>query len=150
MPLNPAAKDAIRAQLERVAKGEKPRPIDIGVLTPDQFAAINAYRSEHGLPALESAVVCYVGKHHYESRSLQGYSIEDMIAQLESGLSAHSEAVVGRSMTAIQNKQGRNDGHGKVVKDLVTFELTQRKPKAEALSVVPKGDGRPDGRKRRP
>jgi hypothetical protein len=142
MPLDTTKIDAIREQLQRVANGERVRPIDIGQLTADQFAAINAYRSENGLPALESAVVCYVGRHHYASRHAQGYTIEDMIAQLESGLGAQSEVITGHSLTGLQNKVGRNDGYGHTVKDLVTLELTQRKPKAEAFSVIPKGDGK--------
>lgn len=149
MPLNPTAKDAIRANLERVAKGEKPKPIDIGELTPTQFAEINAYRSEHGLPALVSAVVCYVGKHHWEGRSLQGYSIEEMLTQIESAMSEHSIVQMNGNQTAMQNMAWRDNGDGKMVRDKATFELMQQKPKAELLSVIPKGDGRPDMRKKK-
>lgn len=142
MPIDPNKRDAIRANLQRIANGEKPPLIVIGELTQKQFADINAYRSAEQLPALESAVVVYQGRHHYESRSKDGYTIEDMVLQIESALSAHSEVVAGKKMTGIQNKQGRNDGYGHTVKDLVVLELTSRKPRAEALSVIPKGDGK--------
>lgn len=110
MPIDPNKRDAIRANLQRIANGEKPPLIVIGELTQKQFADINAYRSAEQLPALESAVVVYQGRHHYESRSKDGYTIEDMVLQIESALSAHSEVVAGKKMTGIQNKQGRNDG----------------------------------------
>lgn len=142
MPLDPTQREAIRTNLQRIANGEKPPLIIIGELTQKQFADINAYRSAEQLPALESAVVVYSGRHHYGSRIKDGYTIEDMLLQIESALSAHSEVVAGKKMTGVQNKQGRNDGYGHIVKDLVVLELTSRKPRAEALSVIPKGDGK--------
>lgn len=143
MPLDPAKKDAVRANLEQCANGEKPKPIDIGSLTQVQFAAINVHRSRLNLPSLESAVVVYVGRHHYESRSKDGYTIEDMIAQLEFGLSEHSVVITSPRMTQLQNQQGRQDGYGNHVKDIVVLELSTRKPKSEAFSVIPKGDKLP-------
>lgn len=142
MPIDQEQKAAIRLNLQRCANGEKPRPIDIGQLTETQFAEINAGRQGHGLPIIESAVIVYVGKHHYESRSKNGYSIEDMILQLESGLSEHSIVTVTNRMTRLQNKIGRHDGHGNFVMDAVIFELTVRWPKAEAFSAIPYGDNK--------
>lgn len=140
MPIDENKKAAIREQLQRIANGEKPPPIDIGSLTEIQFSDINMHRSALGLPTLESAVVVYSGRHHYSSRLKDGYNIDDMISQLESGLSAQSVVVVGKHMTALQNKTGRVDAYNITVKDQVILELTVRKPKSEAFSAIPKGD----------
>ena len=45
-------------------------------------------------------------------------------------------------MTALKNPVQRNDGYGNNVNDLGILELTQRKPRAELFSVIPKGDGK--------
>jgi hypothetical protein len=140
MPLDENKKNEIREHLAKIAAGEKPRPIDIGRLTQAQFEAINSHRSKANLPSLESAMIVYHGRHHYSSRSKDGYNIEDMISQLESGLMSESEVISSTKMTALQNKIGRRDGYGNHVKDQVILELTTRKPKAEAFSAIPKGD----------
>lgn len=150
MPLDPAKRAEIRQHLARIAAGERPKPIDIGQLTPAQFDAINVQRSRDGLPSLDSAVVVYSGRHHYSSRSADGYNIEDMILQLESGLAENSEVIATRKMTALQNKTGRDDGYGSYVKDQVVLELTARKPKAEAYSAIPKGDVAPNAKNKKP
>ena len=140
MPIEELKIQEIRGQLEKIANGEIVYPIDIGLLTQKQFADINRYRSSAGLPTLESAVIVYVGRHHHKSRLADGYSIEDMVIQLQSGLDETSVVAVARKMTVLQNVTRRNDGYGNWVRDTVVLELTARKPKAEAFSAIPKGD----------
>ena len=145
MPVDGSTLAEIYGQLEKVSKGQKVGPIDIGLLTQKQFADINAYRSRAGLPSLESAVIVYVGCHRYRSRLADGYSIPDMVMQLCSGLDAGAVVIASRKMTALQNPLRRNDGYGNAVRDTVVLELTARKPKAEAFSAIPKGDKIPPG-----
>lgn len=143
MPLDLSRIDAICANLERIAKGDQPRTIEIGEITVAQFEAINELRAASNLPAVESRVIVYTGFHHYDSRCLKdGYTTEDLILQLRSSLGAESVVIPSRKMTGLQNKQGRNDGYGRVVKDLAILELTSKKPKVLVFSVIPKGDGK--------
>jgi hypothetical protein len=44
------------------------------------------------------------------------------------------------NMTALEAGERRNDGYGNMVRDRAILELTQRKPRAELYSVMPKGD----------
>jgi len=141
MPIDPNAVHAIREHLCRIANGEKPRIITIGELTPEQLEAICAERRRLGLPELESPELVYLGRHHYESRSVDGYTVEDMILQLQSSLSPLSQVQATIKMTAMQNLDLRADGYGSAVADRAVLELTARKPRAEVYSVIPKGDG---------
>ena len=43
-------------------------------------------------------------------------------------------------MTATRSATLRSDGYGNYVFDEAVYELTQRKPRAELFSVIPKGD----------
>jgi hypothetical protein len=43
-------------------------------------------------------------------------------------------------MTALDSVARREDGYGNMVRDRAVLELTQRKPRAELYSVIPKGD----------
>jgi hypothetical protein len=149
MPLDPNRVNAICEHLERIARGEKPPLLEIGILTLAQFDYIREERARHQLPTLESPVVVYSGRHHYESRFRDGYSIQDMVLQLKSGLGDESTPIVSARSTVLKNKQGRQDGYGRTVFDEVVLELMARKPRAEAYSAIPKGD---DGgpKKRRP
>jgi hypothetical protein len=140
VPLDPSKINAICDHLARIAKGEKPPLLEIGELTDFQFTYIREERATHLLPILESPVVVYSGRHHYNSRSKDGYTIEDMVLQLKSGLGAECTPIVISRSTILKNKQGRNDGYGNMVYDEVVLELMARKPRAEAYSAIPKGD----------
>lgn len=140
MPFCQGARAQILIQLERIQNGERVSIIEIATVTEEQHAEINFYREKFGLPVLELPRIVYLGKHHYNSRRQDGYTIEDMADQLESGLAAHSQVIATHKMTALQNKLGRADGHGNFVKDLVILELTSRKPMGEAFSAIPRGD----------
>jgi hypothetical protein len=141
MPVYSNAEYLIRANLEEVAKGNRVRPVDIGEFTKEQFDYINKLRQSYGVPLLGSPVIVFFGAHLYKSRSgKDGYTIDDMVAQIMSALAPTSMVLAAPKMTAIRSTVLREDGYGNQVLDEAVFELTQRKPKAELFSVVPKGD----------
>lgn len=141
MPLSPNARDILRASLEILARGDRPLVVTIGFLTPEQHAAISEYRSKHGLPHLVSPEVVFLGRHLYASRAIKdGYSIDDIIDQIESAMSDTAMVIATHKMTALRSTTARNDRYGNQVVDEAVFELSQRRPKAELYSVIPKGD----------
>ncbi len=141
MPLNPNAREILRGHLEMLAQGERPLVVTIGHLTTEQHEVINRHRAKHALPPLESSEVVFLGRHLYNSRAVtDGYTIDDIIDQIESAMSATSMVIATHRMTALKNKTARNDRYGNQVCDEAVFELTLRRPKAELFSVIPKGD----------
>ncbi|HCK4903943.1 TPA: hypothetical protein ONA18_002915 [Pseudomonas aeruginosa] len=141
MPLYKDAEYLIRANLNEIAQGNRVRAVAIGVLTVEQFEAINRQKESEGLPRLENPEIVFLGKHAYTSRVVRdGYTIDDMIAQIASALAETAMAVASPKMTAIKSTQPREDGYGNEVLDEAIFELTARKPRAELYSIVPKGD----------
>jgi hypothetical protein len=82
----------------------------------------------------------YLGRHHHESRSSQGYTVEDMVLQIRSGLAADAAPFLRGSMTSSWAIHARDDGYGKRVRDQAVFELMARKPRFELYSVIPKSD----------
>jgi hypothetical protein len=141
MPLSEGALDAVCAQLEAIARGERVHIITIGDLLPDQVALLNRLRESLGLPIVGSELV-FLGRHIYRSRIAQdGYTVADVRAQLASAL--HETALVqitGRSSTIMQATSFREDGRGNQVRDEAVFELSSRTPRIEVYSVIPKGD----------
>ncbi len=105
-----------------------------------QFNDLNAVRRGLGLHEIESREIVFIGRHIHVSRSKDGYTIDDMILQIESALSAAAVVFANPRMTAMNNSQARADGYGNRVHDRAIFECTQRKPRAELFSVIPKGD----------
>lgn len=141
MPLSPDAREVLQATFELLAQGGKPRVATIGYLTDLQFSEINAKRISQGLHELESKEIVLLGRHLYRSRvEKDGYSIADICDQIESALSDGSVAIATTKMTALRNNVARADRYGNLVKDEAVLELTQRRPKAELFSVIPKGD----------
>lgn len=146
MPLNTNAKEIIRANLELLKEGGRPKVVTIGYLTRAQHNAINAIRAQEGKPQLENPEILFMGKHMYNSRSDDGYTIDDIIAMIESALSADAVAFSHPKMTGIMNYTHRLDAYGSQVQDLAVLELYARRPKAELFSVIPKGDTKPKDR----
>jgi len=140
MPLHDDATERIREQLHRIAASDYVPIIDIGYLTYQQLQRICDARKALGLPIVESQRILYIGRHHYESRSKQGYTIDDMILQIQASISADCEIFIGRKMTVMRAALPRPDGYGNQVRDEAVLELTRRKPCIELFSVVPKGD----------
>jgi len=140
MPLHTNSKPLIRINLHLIASGERAKVVSIGTLTEAQHQAVNAHRAQEGLPALENPEILFLGRHLYNSRSADGYTIDDMLAQIESALSAESEVVPTQKMTGLRNPTAREDGYGNHVHDVAILELTARRPKAELFSAIPRGD----------
>jgi hypothetical protein len=124
--------------------------ITIGEFTQTQFAYINLGRRKLDLHELAENRIVFIGRHLYTSRSQDGYSIDDIVTQIRSALSADAVAQIQKSMSCTQNPNPRDDGYGNAVRDRAIFEMTARKPRAELYSVIPKGDAKKPKEKGRP
>ena len=140
MPLYHGAASIVKANLLCIQSGQRPQMRAIGILTQQQHDQINACRAAIGYPLLEMPEILYIGRHHFTSRSADGYSIDDMWLQIEWALQESSVAYAHTKMTGIQAVSYREDGYGNRVMDKAVFELLSRKPRAELYSVIPKGD----------
>lgn len=140
MPLYSGADDVIGEQLARIAKCERVPLIAIGQFTPAQFTAINVGRLALGLHELAQNEIVFIGRHIYDSRTKDGYTIKDMVIQIASALCADAVADIEKFMSCVQNPMPRADGYGNAVRDRAIFEMTAKKPRAELFSVIPKGD----------
>ena len=72
--------------------------------------------------------------------------------QIVSALSADAVVMANVKTTALESATRREDGYGNMVRDRAVLELTQRKPRAELYSVIPKGTptNHPHAEKKRP
>jgi hypothetical protein len=116
--------------------------IAIGEFTAVQFAHINAGRVALDLHELAQNEIVFIGRHIYDSRTKDGYTIKDIVTQIASALCAEAVADIERFMSCIQNPTSRADGYGNAVHDRAIFEMTAKKPRAELFSVIPKGDSK--------
>lgn len=140
MPLFTSARDRIRVNLQSLNVGRRPRPVVIGNLSEVQLAAINHQRMAEELPAIIDEIV-FVGKHVHNSRMVRdGYTIDDVVAQIMSACSSDAVVIEYQKMTAMENPIPRDDGYGNAVLDRVVFECMGRHPRPELHSVIPKGD----------
>ena len=140
MPISEDDLQNVRLNLTQLSAGEKPVMVVVGSLTDAQFNAVNAVRRQLGLHEIEQNEIVFIGRHLYNSRSADGYTVEDMVDQVASALSALSVAEVSVKMTCIQNPAARPDRYGNQVRDRAVFEATSKKPRMELFSVIPKGD----------
>ncbi len=140
MPLYDDACERIRRQLEQIADGRRVPVIEIGYLTFQQLQHVRELRQTVGLPDVACPTIVYVGRHHYESRSRQGYTVDDMVRQISVCMNASAEVLLTRGMTILRAGAVRDDGYGNWVRDDGVFEMTHRKPKIELFSVIPRGD----------
>jgi hypothetical protein len=140
MPLFDGAHALIRENLEELQKGNRVRLVAVGTLTDLQLDAINQERRVSGYPPIVAEVV-FVGRHIYESRVVRdGYTKEDVIDQIASGMDAAAMVLKTHAMTAMENPNLRADRYGNSVRDRVVLECSARHPRPELFSVVPKGD----------
>ncbi|MGD0546411.1 MAG: hypothetical protein ABR991_01115 [Terracidiphilus sp.] len=140
MPLYPNAKDMIRKNLEAIQAGERAPRVVIGRLTKAQIEAVNAQQTAEELPLSIDEVV-FVGRHIHKRRILQdGYTIEDVIQQIESAMNEGSEVIATQYMTAIRNPVARADRLGNLVHDEAILECSRYRPNPDIFSVMPKGD----------
>ena len=143
MPIYTDIKNELMMRINAHYAGERTKLLVIGELTDTQFSDINIHRGKEELPPLESKEVVYIGKHHHKSRSADGYLNDDLYIQIESSMHNDSAFTISRNKphsTIIKNPNKREDGYGNMVNDTAILELTQRKPRAELFSVIPKGD----------
>lgn len=150
MPIYDEAEKAIRKQFALLERGERVPMIEIGEFTKKQFTEINTSRAALDLHKLEENKIVFIGRHIYEHRTRDGYSIDDIFVQIASGLSADALAHIERMVSYTQNPKERDDGYGNAVHDRAIFEMTARKPRAELYSVIPKGDTNKPKQKGRP
>jgi hypothetical protein len=140
MPLNENAEKLIRKNLQYIRNGRRARPVVIGHLTEVQLSKMNEERAQRGFPPMHSKVV-FVGQHVYDSRITEdGYSVDDVIAQITSAMDECSVFHANPKMNSLVHEAGREDGYGNSVFDEAVFECSVRYPKPELLSVIPKGD----------
>jgi hypothetical protein len=142
MPLYENAVASIRANLEAIQSGRKAKAVAIATLTDIQLEAINRHRlaQNASLPLIVAEVV-FIGAHIYRSRiERDGYTIDDVVAQIVSAMSESSALVGNQSMQAIENPTPRADRLGNTIYDRAVFECMSRHPRPELYSVIPKGD----------
>ncbi|HTW59929.1 MAG TPA: hypothetical protein VMD99_17515 [Terriglobales bacterium] len=142
MPLYENAAALIRANLEQFRPDVKVKvkAVAIGTLSDVQLAAIHAKQQEEELPLITGEVL-FIGWHIYKSRVLRdGYTIDDVVDQIVSGMSCDSVVLEDASMTAMENPNARRDRYGNDVRDRVVFECMARHPRPELFGVMPKGD----------
>ena len=140
MPLFSEAFALIRANLDELQKGKRPRVVSIGTLTGVQLDAINQERKSHGYSPMGGEVV-FLGRHIYESRVVRdGYTIDEVIDQIANAMDPAAVVLKTHAMTAMENPYPRKDRCGNLVRDRIVFECSARHPKLELFTVVPKGD----------
>ncbi len=123
-----------------VAAGNRAPLIAIGAFTDRQVADIEVERRGLGLNEIADKEIVFIGRHLHTSRAKDGYTIGDILRQIESALAPGSIVIVNPKVTARQNPRTQDDGYGDAVHDRAIFELTQRKPRAALFSVILKGD----------
>ena len=102
MPLSQEAPALIRANLEQLRDGRRARLVTIGNLTAAQLDEINVGRSARGYTAIVAEVV-FIGRHVYESRIVRdGYSVDDIVDQIESAMDAAAVALTTPHMTPLK------------------------------------------------
>jgi hypothetical protein len=140
LPLYPDAEATVKTNLRTIEAGGRAPLVAIGEFTEKQWDDINAARRGLLLHEIESREIVFTGRHLYTSRAKDGYTIDDIWMQIEAALSSASVVFANPKMTALESTTGRPDGYGNTVRDRAIFECTQRKPRAELFSVIPKGD----------
>lgn len=140
MPLYENAAARIRENLTKLQSGDKVPLIAIGYLTDEQFKKMNTLRDALDLHKLEQNEIIFIGRHLYNSRVKDGYTIDDMIDQITSAMSVTSVINITEAWSRIDNITPRADRYGNLVMDRGVFEMTSKKPRAELYSVMPKGD----------
>jgi hypothetical protein len=143
MPLYPDSERLIRGCFSMLKRGKRPRYVAIGELTEAQLAEINAERATRKFKPIKAALL-FDGYHVYKSRILQdGYTEDDVIAQIQSALADDSEVKLSQKMTALRNRGKREDGYGSKVNDEAVLECSIRYPSPILFSTIPKGDKLP-------
>jgi hypothetical protein len=139
MPLFSDARSLIRANLDAIKRGEKAPLVAIGSLTQLQLAVIDEQRKASNHPPI-MAEVLFIGRQVYKSRvERDGYTIEDVIEQIASGMDAAAIVLMDQTMTTLENPEPRVDRYGNSVRDKVVLECSVRHPRPELFPVIPRG-----------
>ncbi|WP_347249974.1 hypothetical protein [Zoogloea sp.] len=94
------------------------------------------------MPPFSSLDVLDNGRHHFSSRNgKDGYSIDELVAQLESGLDDASKVVKTPRGPALQNPTLHFNEAGKQVNDRAVL-IGGRGDRPGLFSVIPIGDGK--------
>jgi hypothetical protein len=142
LPLFADGLKKIHSNLLQVQSGKRPKLARVGTFTEGQLIEINATRASMKFEPLHSLFL-FSGKHLYKSRCVDnGYSIEEILVQVESALSGLSIVRMSGPSAVLRNPEKRADLHGNLVHDEAVFECTAQFPYAELFSVIPKGDKR--------
>lgn len=88
LPLCPDAEAKVKANLRTSAAGGRATLIAIGTFTEGQWHDINVVRRGLGLHEIESREIVFIGRHFHTSRAKDGYTVDDMWAQIEAALPA--------------------------------------------------------------
>jgi hypothetical protein len=151
MPLLENAGDLIRANLELLRDGKKAPLVTLGSLTDEQLAQVNNFRLANDFSPIIARIV-FIGRHIYKSRIMDdGYTIKDVIEQIESATQTSAVVRVTELRTSLENPNKRFDRYGNSVSDRAVLECTAHHPWPELFSVIPIGDaikpkGPPRGR----
>jgi hypothetical protein len=95
--------------------------------------------------------VLFHGKHLYDSRiTKDGYSEDDVIAQIKSAMAEESEFRLTPKMTVLRNPARRANGYGALVHDEAVLECSIAHPSPILYSVIPKGDTPPNQKRKEP
>lgn len=150
MPLYPDAERLIRGCFAVIKRGQNPRRVAIGTLTDKQLKDINLHRAMRGWEPV-TAEILFHGRHVYESRVIQdGYTEDDVIAQISSGMSDKAEFKLTPKMTVLRNPSQREDGYGSRVRDEAVLECTSQHPSPILYSTIPRGDTPPNSNTEEP
>jgi hypothetical protein len=140
MSLFENARELIRANLEQIISSGRPKRVEIGDLSNEQLAQINAFREAHGLPPIVARVM-FIGRHIHRSRIVEnGYTIDDVIDQIENSMQSCAVVSVSEIRTSLENPNRRVDRYGNSVCDRAVLECTAYHPWPELFSVIPVGD----------
>ena len=120
MPLYQDAADLIREQLDRIRNGHRVPLIAIGYLTETQHQALREFRASQNLAGGESPEIVYIGRHHFHSRSAQGYTVDDMSQRSANATMQHLAKLAKRPLVDAQyygafiasNAGGDGDAYG--------------------------------------
>jgi hypothetical protein len=110
LPLFADGLKKIHNNLLQVQVGEKPKRARVGTFTEGQLIEINAIRASLKFEPLLSLFL-FSGRHLYMSRCVDnGYSIEEVLVQVESALSGLSIVKMSGPAAVLHNPQKRADG----------------------------------------
>jgi hypothetical protein len=109
LPLFADGLKKIRNSLLLVQEGKHSPFVKVGSFTPEQLKLINEQRGQDDLLPIE-AIIVFNGKHLYKSRCVEnGYTIDEVLVQIESAFCATAEVCHDGRSTVMANQIKRID-----------------------------------------